>query len=110
MGESRCVTPQRHPHGRKRQRRLTPKAGVGAIYRCLAIAALNAQRQGLAFVLWGSYAQKKGTIIDTQKHLVLQSTHPSPLSSHRGFFGNHQFSKINEYLVSQGQTPIDWRV
>lgn len=75
-----------------------------------AIAALNAQRQGLAFVLWGSYAQKKGAIIDTHKHLVLQSTHPSPLSAHRGFFGNHQFSKINEYLVSHGQAPINWRV
>lgn len=75
-----------------------------------AIAALNQHREGLVFVLWGSYAQKKGAIIDTQKHLVLQSTHPSPLSAHRGFFGNHQFSRINEYLVSKGQGRIDWRV
>ena len=75
-----------------------------------AIAALNAQRENLVFVLWGSYAQKKGAIIDEQKHLVLKSVHPSPLSAHRGFFGNHQFSTINQYLIKQGQTPIDWQV
>lgn len=75
-----------------------------------AIKALNEQREGLVFVLWGSYAQKKGEIIDAKKHLVLKSPHPSPLSSHRGFFGNHQFSRINEYLVKKGQAPIDWRV
>ena len=60
-----------------------------------AIAALNAHREGLVFVLWGSYAQKKGAAIDSSKHLVMKSVHPSPLSAHRGFFGNHQFSTIN---------------
>jgi uracil-DNA glycosylase len=75
-----------------------------------AIAALNARREGLLFVLWGSYAQKKGAFIDTHKHRVLKSPHPSPLSAHRGFFGNHQFSIINQYLTQQGHTPIDWRV
>jgi len=75
-----------------------------------AIAALNTHREGLVFVLWGSYAQKKGEMIDQKKHLVLKSTHPSPLSAHRGFFGNHQFSKINEYLNKHGQTPIEWRL
>ena len=75
-----------------------------------AIAALNAQRENLVFVLWGSYAQKKGDVIDSKKHLVLKSVHPSPLSAHRGFFGNHQFSTINQYLIKQGQTPIDWQV
>jgi len=75
-----------------------------------AIAALNAQREGLVFVLWGSYAQKKGAFIDETKHLVLKSVHPSPLSSHRGFFGNHQFSQINQYLVEQGQSPINWQL
>jgi uracil-DNA glycosylase len=74
------------------------------------IAALNQQRQGLVFVLWGSYAQKKGEMINPQKHLVLKSPHPSPLSAHRGFFGNHQFSKINAYLSQHGQTPIDWQL
>lgn len=74
-----------------------------------AIKALNEQREGLVFVLWGSYAQKKGEIIDAKKHLVLKSPHPSPLSAHRGFFGNHQFSKINDYLVQKGEAPIDWR-
>ena len=76
----------------------------------VAIAALNAQRENLVFVLWGSYAQKKGAFIDAQKHLVLKSVHPSPLSAHRGFFGNHQFSTINQHLIKQGQTPIDWQV
>lgn len=75
-----------------------------------AIAALNAQREGLVFVLWGSYAQKKGAMIDPSKHLILKSVHPSPLSAHRGFFGTRQFSKINEYLVSHGQTPINWQL
>lgn len=75
-----------------------------------AIAALNAQRTGLVFVLWGSYAQKKGAFIDESKHLVLKSVHPSPLSAHRGFFGNHQFSTINAYLMKQGQMPIDWQL
>ena len=75
-----------------------------------AIAALNAQREGLVFVLWGSYAQKKGAFIDENKHLVLKSPHPSPLSAHRGFFGNHQFSSINQHLIQLGQTPIDWQL
>ena len=75
-----------------------------------AIAALNAHREGLVFVLWGSYAQKKGAFIDEGRHLVLKSVHPSPLSAHRGFFGNHQFSSINQHLILQGQTPIDWQL
>ena len=75
-----------------------------------AIAALNVHRDGLVFVLWGSYAQKKGAFIDESKHLVLKSVHPSPLSAHRGFFGNHQFSTINQHLLEQGQTPIDWQL
>ncbi len=75
-----------------------------------AIAALNKHREGLVFVLWGSYAQKKGTFIDEEKHLVLKSVHPSPLSAHRGFFGNHQFYTINQYLIKHGQTPIDWQL
>ncbi|MDF1762379.1 MAG: uracil-DNA glycosylase [Oleibacter sp.] len=72
------------------------------------IAALNTHRQGLVFVLWGAFAQKKGAAIDTQRHLVLQSAHPSPLSAHRGFFGNQLFSNINRYLISLDQQPIDW--
>lgn len=75
-----------------------------------AIAALNAKRQNLVFVLWGSYAQKKGAFIDEKKHLVLKSVHPSPLSAHRGFFGNHQFSKINQYLLQHNQPAINWQL
>ena len=75
-----------------------------------AIAALNKHRENLVFVLWGSYAQKKGAFIDEKKHLVLKSVHPSPLSAHRGFFGNHQFSTINQYLVQHGQPAINWQL
>lgn len=73
-----------------------------------AIHRLAEERTGLVFLLWGSYAQKKGEFIDAKKHLVLKSVHPSPLSAHRGFFGNHQFSQTNDYLMKQGLTPIDW--
>lgn len=72
------------------------------------IQALNEHREGLVFLLWGSHAQKKGAFINTSKHLVLKSAHPSPLSAHRGFFGNHHFSKTNAYLVAKGLKPIDW--
>jgi uracil-DNA glycosylase len=75
-----------------------------------AIMALNREREGLVFLLWGSYAQKKGALIDPRKHLVLKSPHPSPLSAHRGFFGNRHFSKTNAWLVERGLEPIDWRV
>lgn len=74
------------------------------------ITALNQHREGLVFVLWGSYAQKKGNMIDAHRHLILKSVHPSPLSAYRGFFGNHQFSKINQYLTQRGQTPINWQL
>jgi uracil-DNA glycosylase len=74
------------------------------------IDALNRERENIVFVLWGSYAQKKGEFIDTGKHLVLKSPHPSPLSAHRGFLGSKPFSKINSYLKAHGQTPIDWRL
>jgi uracil-DNA glycosylase len=74
------------------------------------IEHLNREREHLVFVLWGSYAQKKGAHIDRRKHLVLSSPHPSPLSAHRGFFGSKPFSKINKYLQAHGQTPIHWRL
>lgn len=72
------------------------------------IKKLSDNRKNLVFILWGSYAQRKGESIDTGRHLVLKSPHPSPLSAHRGFFGNKHFSKTNEYLVSKGKNPIDW--
>lgn len=75
-----------------------------------AIAALNEKREGIVFLLWGSYAQKKGKLIDTQKHLVLKAPHPSPLSAHRGFLGCGHFSKTNEYLQSVGKKTMDWRI
>jgi len=74
------------------------------------IHALNEECSNIVFLLWGSYAQKKGAFIDTQKHLVLKSPHPSPLSAHRGFFGNGHFQKTNDYLVANGRQPIDWRL
>lgn len=75
-----------------------------------AIRELNEKREGIVFMLWGSYAQKKGQIIDQKKHCVLKAPHPSPLSAHRGFFGCRHFSKANQYLEAKGLTPIDWSV
>lgn len=69
---------------------------------------LNREKENLVFILWGSHAIKKGEKIDRNKHLVLTSPHPSPLSAHRGFFGNHHFSKANQYLVAHGKEPIQW--
>jgi len=66
------------------------------------------KKEHIVFILWGSYAQKKGEFIDSFRHSVLKSAHPSPLSSYRGFFGSKPFSKTNQYLVQTGQTPIDW--
>ncbi len=72
------------------------------------IHKLVEEREHLVFILWGSYAQRKGEFIDSRRHLVLKSPHPSPLSAHRGFFGNHHFSQANRYLASHGITPIQW--
>ncbi len=72
------------------------------------IDSLSSNRNNLVFMLWGSYAQKKGATIDQSKHLVMKSVHPSPLSAHRGFFGNKHFSRANEYLISKGKSPIEW--
>ena len=74
------------------------------------VAQLNAQREHLVFLLWGSHAQKKGQMIDRHKHLVPSSAHPSPLSAHRGFLGNRHFSQTNAYLQAQGLAAIDWQV
>jgi len=69
---------------------------------------LNESRDGLVFMLWGSYAMKKGAMIDRDRHLVLTAPHPSPLSAHRGFLGCRHFSKANEWLVQHGQSPVEW--
>lgn len=66
------------------------------------------EKNNIVFILWGSYAQKKGAFIDPSKHLIIKSAHPSPLSSYRGFFGSKPFSKTNEYLIKTGQDPINW--
>lgn len=72
------------------------------------IQELNMHRSGIVFLLWGSYAQKKGAMIDTTKHTVLKAPHPSPLSAHRGFLGCRHFSTANSILMKHGLTPIDW--
>ena len=74
------------------------------------IDVVNREADGVVFMLWGSYAQKKGALIDRQKHRVLQAPHPSPLSAHRGFLGCKHFSKANDYLREKGKTEIDWRL
>lgn len=72
------------------------------------IRRLVERKEHLVFMLWGSYAQRKGAFIDSSKHLVLSSPHPSPLSAYRGFFGNRHFSKANDYLLKNGLEPIKW--
>ncbi|WP_076342724.1 uracil-DNA glycosylase [Brachymonas chironomi] len=74
------------------------------------VAQLNQGRDGLVFMLWGSHAQRKGAMIDRQRHLVLKAPHPSPLSAYRGFFGCGHFSKANDWLQQHGQSPVDWQV
>lgn len=97
---------------------LTVEAGLANSHQNLGwetftdaiIRSLNEQRQHLVFILWGAYAQKKGAIIDTNRHCVLKSPHPSPLSAHRGFFGSQPFSKTNLYLTQHDITPIEWQL
>ena len=72
------------------------------------IDVINRERQGVVFMLWGSYAQRKGAFIDGERHCILKAPHPSPLSAHRGFFGCGHFLMANEYLQGRGDTPIDW--
>lgn len=72
------------------------------------IHRLASEREHIVFILWGSYAQRKGAFIDRNRHCVLQSPHPSPLSAYRGFFGNKHFSSANKYLVQHGYKPIEW--
>lgn len=72
------------------------------------VRAINAHKEGIVYLLWGSYAQKKGAIADPARNCILKAVHPSPLSVYRGFFGCRHFSRANEYLVAQGKTPIQW--
>ncbi|OLP60947.1 uracil-DNA glycosylase [Xaviernesmea oryzae] len=74
------------------------------------IRAVNGLPHPVVFILWGSYAQKKAAFVDRERHLVLRSPHPSPLSAHNGFFGTRPFSKANAFLVEHGLTPIDWQL
>lgn len=88
-----------------------PKSHSGIGWETFTDAAVNAlanDRDNLVFLLWGSDAIRKGNAIDRNRHLVLTSPHPSPLSAHRGFFGNHHFTRANEYLMAHGKTPIVW--
>ncbi|HSX76246.1 MAG TPA: uracil-DNA glycosylase [Shinella sp.] len=74
------------------------------------IRAVNEQEKPVVFILWGSYAQKKAAFVDRERHLVLRSAHPSPLSAHNGFFGSRPFSKANAFLEKHGRKPIDWQL
>lgn len=73
-----------------------------------AVIRATATRDNIVYMLWGAYAQKKADFVNPEKNLILKSVHPSPLSAHRGFFGNHHFSRANNYLMEHGQTPINW--
>lgn len=84
-------------------------AGIGwEAFTDAAVRALSDKADGLVFILWGADAIRKGKDIDRSRHLVLTSPHPSPLSAHRGFFGNHHFSKANEWLAGHGKEPVVW--
>ena len=84
-------------------------AGKGwELFTDAIVARLSDSRSGLVFMLWGAYAQKKGRLINHDKHCVLSSAHPTPLSAHRGFLGNQHFSKANHYLTANHQTAIRW--
>ncbi len=72
------------------------------------IKVLSDQKEHLVFILWGNYAQKKGSMIDESKHLIIKSAHPSPFSAHSGFFGSKPFSQANAYLIFNNEEPIDW--
>ena len=72
------------------------------------VEVINRDREHVVFMLWGSYAQRKGAMVDREKHCVLSAPHPSPLSAYRGFFGCRHFSKANQYLVAHGRSPVDW--
>ena len=73
-----------------------------------AVIRTVATRENVVYMLWGNYAQRKAEFVNPDKNLILKSVHPSPLSASRGFFGNHHFSRANEYLVAHGKEPIDW--
>lgn len=73
-----------------------------------AVIRATAARDNIVYMLWGSYAQRKAEFVDPSRNLILKSVHPSPLSAHRGFFGNHLFSRANEYLSAHGKSPIEW--
>ena len=75
-----------------------------------SVISMVNEKKSIVFMLWGGYAAQKGKSIDSTRHLVLKSVHPSPLSAHRGFFGNRHFSKCNQFLESKGINPIDWKV
>ena len=72
------------------------------------IQTLAQNQKNIVYMLWGAFAQKKAEFVNPNDNLILKSTHPSPLSAYRGFFGNHHFSRANEYLIANGKTPIDW--
>ena len=97
---------------------LTVRAHEAASHRALGweqftdsvISMISGKETPVVFILWGAFAQSKRPLVDESRHLVIASPHPSPLSASRGFFGSRPFSRVNEFLISTGQTPIDWRV
>ena len=92
----------------RNERTGTSAFSVDETFTDKVISLINQHREGVVFLLWGSHAQKKGAIIDKQRHHVLKAPHPSPLSAHRGFFGCNHFVLANQWLEQRGETPIDW--
>ena len=107
LGRTRCTAAQRNTDCTCTPSRFSSKPRLET-FTDAAIRALAESKEHLVFILWGSYAQKKGAFIDRNKHLVLTSAHPSPLSAYNGFFGNKHFSRTNDYLKAHGETEINW--
>lgn len=94
-----------------RERQANSHQGLGwEQFTNKVISLLNAREEPLCFILWGKPAQQKKSLITNRQHLIVESPHPSPLSAHRGFFGSRPFSKVNDFLVKTGQTPINWQI
>lgn len=126
LQEDLGVTPVNHGHLESWARQgvlllntsLTVEQGIAASHRGRgwetftdrAIQAVSAHASPSVFLLWGSHARQKKALIDSHRHLILESPHPSPLSAHRGFFGNHHFSQANAFLQANGRTPVDWQL
>ena len=107
MGRTRSSFAKRYVNGSCSSGRFSSETGWEQ-FTDAVIHTVAERLENVVFILWGNYAISKGEFIDSRKHLILKSVHPSPLSASRGFFGNKQFSTANSYLLAHGKEPIQW--